>query len=363
VIYDLARPLLFALDPERAHQLALRKLTRAYELGLTRWLRPAVPDDPVEVFGVRFRNPVGLAAGLDKNGACVDALGELGFGFIELGTVTPRPQPGNPRPRMFRLPSAQALINRLGFNNDGVASFVARVGSSRAFSAHGGVLGLNIGKNADTPIEHALDDYLTCLREVYPLLIERPGYVTVNISSPNTRDLRSLQGEDQLRDLLRGLCDERRRLADRHGKRVPMAIKIAPDLDDIDLPRIADSVVECEFDALIATNTTTARDRVAGLANAEQAGGLSGAPLNARSTAVVSALARHLRGRLPIIGVGGILNGADALAKIEAGASLIQLYTGLVYRGPRLIAECRRALRTKQHGTTRWTASNSAQAD
>jgi len=344
VIYEIARPLLFALDPENAHHLTLDKLARAHRLGVLRWLRPSVPDQPVDIFGVRFRNPVGLAAGLDKNGAYVEALGELGFGFVEVGTVTPRPQPGNAKPRMFRLPTAQALINRLGFNNDGVAAFVAHVRAHDAFSSSGGVLGLNIGKNADTPIERALDDYLTCLREIYPLLAQRAGYVTINISSPNTRDLRSLQREDQLKDLLSAMREERSRLADRHGKRVPMAVKIAPDLDDLDLPRVADTAVDCEVDAIIATNTTIARERVAGLHNANQPGGLSGAPLFARSTAVIGALARHLQGRLPIIGVGGIMTGADAVAKIEAGASLVQLCTGLVYRGPALVGECRRAL-------------------
>jgi dihydroorotate dehydrogenase len=363
VIYEIARPLLFALDAEKAHDLTLLKLGHAHRLGLTRWLQPVLADDPVEVFGLRFRNPVGLAAGLDKNGAYVDALGALGFGLVEVGTVTPRPQAGNPKPRMFRLPAAQALINRLGFNNEGLAHFLAHVGENRAFTAAGGVLGLNIGKNADTPIERALDDYGECLRAVYPTLVERPGYITVNISSPNTRDLRSLQGEDQLKSLLLGLRDQRRRLADQYGKRVPMAVKIAPDLPDLDLPRVADTVVECEVDAIIATNTTVARDRVAGLPNADQTGGLSGAPLAARATAVVGALARHLQGRLPIIGVGGIMTGADARAKIAAGASLVQLYTGLVYRGPALIAECRRALQTNKRGAKGWTGSNSARAD
>jgi len=361
VFYEIARPLLFALDAEKAHHLGLKELSRAHRLGLTHWLRPRVDDDPVEAFGLTFRNPVGLAAGLDKNASCIDAFGELGFGFIEVGTVTPRPQAGNPKPRMFRLPGARAVINRLGFNNDGLASFAAAVRSSGAFTAGGGVLGLNIGKNADTPIEHALDDYLTCLREIYPLLTERPGYVTVNISSPNTRDLRSLQAKDQLEDLLRGLRDERRRLADRYGRRVPLVVKIAPDLEDADLPQLADTVVDCEGDAIIATNTTVARDGVAGLRNAEQAGGLSGAPLFARSNAVIAALARHLQGRLPIIGVGGIMSGADAREKLAAGASLVQLYTGLIYRGPGLVAECRRALRNEQ-GTTTWKKSNSERA-
>ena len=344
MIYEIARPLLFALDPEKAHDVVLHKLARAHDFGLTRWLPRTLPDDPIELFGLHFRNRVGLAAGLDKNGAYIDALGDLGFGFIEVGTVTPRAQPGNPKPRMFRLPAADALINRLGFNNDGLQNFIARVRSSNAFLARGGIVGLNIGKNAATPIDRALDDYLECLRAVYPLLVERPGYVTVNISSPNTRDLRSLQGDDQLRTLLGALAAERQRLADKHGKRVPIAVKISPDLEDAELPRIADTAVESGIDAIIATNTTTARDGIAGMKHAEQTGGLSGAPLTTRSTTVIAALARHLRGRLPIIGVGGILRGADAVAKIAAGASLVQLYTGLIYRGPGLVVECRKAL-------------------
>ncbi len=344
MLYDLARPFFFALDPETAHDLAFAGLARAHALGLTRLARPRLPADPVDAMGLRFPNPVGLAAGLDKNAAYIDALGDFGFGFIEVGTVTPRPQPGNPKPRLFRLPQARALINRMGFNNDGLERFVANIEASRQFSAAGGVLGLNLGKNADTPIEKALDDYALGLRAAYPLLLQRPGYVAINISSPNTKDLRSLQGSSALRALLRGLAAERARLADRHGKRVPIAVKIAPDLDDADLPRVADALVAHGMDALIATNTTIARERVAGLAHADEAGGLSGAPLFPRSTEVVRILAAHLRGALPIIGVGGILSGADAAAKLDAGATLVQIYTGLIYRGPALVAECRRAL-------------------
>jgi dihydroorotate dehydrogenase len=340
-LYELARPFIFTLDPETAHHLAFSNLERAHALGLTRLLRPHVADDPVEAMGLAFPNPVGLAAGLDKNGEHIDALADFGFGFIEVGTVTPRPQPGNPPPRLFRLPQAQALINRMGFNNDGLDRFVANVAASRNRSI---VLGLNIGKNATTAIERALDDYLACLRGVYPLLLERPGYVAVNISSPNTKDLRSLQGGAELTALLKGLRKARRQLEDAHGRRVPLAVKIAPDLEDAELPRIADALVAHEVDAVIATNTTVARDGVAGLPHAEEAGGLSGAPLAARSTAVVRRLARHLKGALPIIGVGGILRGDDAVAKIEAGASLVQLYTGIIYRGPALVGECRRAI-------------------
>lgn len=345
VLYEFARPLLFALDPETAHELTLAKLQRAHRLGLTRLMRPHLAADPVDAMGLRFPNPVGLAAGLDKNAEHIDALGDFGFGFIEVGTVTPRPQSGNPKPRLFRLPAARALINRFGFNNCGIEQFVVHVQANRAFSAGGGVLGLNIGKNADTPVARALDDYVLCLRRVYPLLTDGHGYVTVNISSPNTAGLRELQGGDALTALLRGLRDERARLADRHGARVPLAVKIAPDLDDAELARVADALVGHEVDAVIATNTTVARPDVAGLPHANEAGGLSGAPLMERSTAVVRVLARHLQGRLPIIGVGGILSGADAAAKIAAGASLVQIYTGLIYRGPALVGECRRAIR------------------
>ncbi len=344
MLYDLARPFFFALDPETAHDLAFAALARAHALGLTRRACPRVPADPVDAMGLRFPNPVGLAAGLDKNAAYVDALGDFGFGFIEVGTVTPLPQPGNPRPRLFRLPKAAALINRMGFNNEGLERFVANVAASRTFSAAGGVLGLNLGKNAATPIERALDDYALGLRAVYPLLVERAGYVAINISSPNTKNLRSLQGASALDALLGGLGAERARLADRHGKRVPIAVKIAPDLDDADLPRVADALVAHGMDAVIATNTTIARDCVVGLEHAEETGGLSGAPLRERSTEVVRILAAHLKGALPIVGVGGILSGADALAKVQAGATLVQIYTGLIYRGPALVAECRRAL-------------------
>ncbi len=344
MLYDLARPFVFRFDPETAHDLAFGNLERAHRLGLTRLLRPHVADDPVTVMGLRFPNPVGLAAGLDKNAEHLDALGDMGFGFIEVGTVTPKPQPGNPKPRAFRLPKAQALINRMGFNNHGVDRFVANVALARDFSARGGVIGLNIGKNATTPIEQALDDYLACLRKVHPLLEHRAGYIAVNISSPNTRNLRALQDDAALAALLAGLRDERARLADRSGKRVPMAVKIAPDLNDEALPRIADTLVAHGADAVIATNTTVARDTVQGLPHAEEAGGLSGAPVRARATEVIALLHRHLQGTLPIIGVGGIMDGVAAVEKIAAGASLVQLYTGLIYRGPALVGECRRAL-------------------
>jgi dihydroorotate dehydrogenase len=335
-MYSLARTLLFALDPEAAHDLSLRALRSAHAIGAARLSQPRLPDDPVEAMGLCFPNPVGLAAGLDKNGAFIEPLSALGFGFVEVGTVTPRPQPGNPRPRVFRLPQAHALINRLGFNNEGVPAMLARL---QTLPPHI-VLGVNLGKNADTPLQNAADDYVAGLQAVYP----HAHYVAVNISSPNTRDLRALQGGGELDALLTRLDQARARLADQHARRVPIAVKIAPDLPDAELIRIADSLVAHGVDAVIATNTTVARDRVATLPDGQQAGGLSGQPLFERSTQVVRVLAQHLKGALPIIGVGGILAGADAVGKLRAGAALVQLYTGLIYRGPRLIAECRRAL-------------------
>ncbi len=336
-LYGLARPLLFAMDPERAHEFTLHNLQRAHDLGATRLCASApLNTDPVRVMGLDFPNPVGLAAGLDKNAAHIDALGDLGFGFLELGTVTPRPQPGNPKPRMFRLPRAQGLINRLGFNNDGVEKFVANVQRSH----YTGVLGLNIGKNASTPIANAIDDYRAGLAAVHA----HAGYVTVNISSPNTRDLRDLQRDEELEHLLTALEIERDRLAQAQGRRVPLAVKIAPDLEEAQLLRIADALVAHRVDGVIATNTTIAREAVAGLAHASEAGGLSGRPLRQRSTQVVARLAQHLRGALPIIAVGGILEARDALEKVRVGASLVQIYTGLIYRGPALVEECRTAL-------------------
>jgi len=356
VLYEFARPFIFALDPEAAHELAFANLRRAHAVGLTRWLAPHVADDPVEVMGLRFRNPIGLAAGLDKNGAHVDALARLGFGFVEVGTVTPRPQPGNPKPRLFRLPAAEALINRLGFNNAGLEQFIVNVKESGQNSAGNTVLGLNLGKNADTPIERALDDYAIGMRKVYPLLVKQPGYIAINISSPNTRNLRALQGTSALAHLLAGLEEERLRLADRHGARVPMAVKIAPDLEDDDLPRVANALVAHGVDAVIATNTTIARPGVEGLRHADEAGGLSGAPLLARSTEVVRKLSDHLRGKLPIIAVGGVMRGADAVEKIEAGASLVQIYTGLIYHGPALVGACRRAVLAQRRASQRSAA-------
>ncbi|MDQ3188798.1 MAG: quinone-dependent dihydroorotate dehydrogenase [Pseudomonadota bacterium] len=341
MLYKLARPWLFSLDPEAAHALSLAALQRAHALGIARFAFKRPNDSPVHIMGLKFPNPVGLAAGLDKTAAHIDALGSLGFGFIEVGTVTPRPQPGNAKPRMFRLTRAQALINRLGFNNEGVDQFVTNVREHRTFRAGGGIIGLNIGKNADTPIAHALDDYLTCLRRVY----DDADYVAVNVSSPNTQDLRSLQSVRQLARLLTGMTEERKRLEDRHGKRVPLAVKIAPDLADAAVAQIADALVEHEVDAVIATNTTIVRDTVKGHRHADEAGGLSGRPLTERATQVVQLLSSHLQGALPIIAVGGIMSGADAVKKFEAGASLVQIYTGFIYAGPRLITECVEAIR------------------
>ena len=339
--YSLLRPWLFCLDPEQAHNLTLTNLDRAQRWGLLDKLVSRPIADPQRVCGIEFPNPVGLAAGLDKDGKHIDALAALGFGFLEIGTVTPRPQPGNPKPRMFRLPEAQAIINRMGFNNDGVEACVTRVRRSRYWQS-GGVLGLNIGKNASTPIEEASSDYVFGMEAVYDIAT----YITVNISSPNTKNLRALQGEDMLRDLLRNLDDARKRLSDQTGIRKPVFLKIAPDLDRDDIHLIADLLVEFGMDAVIATNTTIARDAVQGLEYGEEAGGLSGGPVRAASNAVIKTLKARLGDRLPIIGVGGILSGADAREKIRSGASLVQLYSGLIYRGPDLVNECAKALRS-----------------
>jgi dihydroorotate dehydrogenase len=349
MIYSLARPLLFMLDPETAHDLTLHtaRTTDRFRFKLEQLkalFQPALvgPSAIVpsltahRVMGIDFPNPVGLAAGLDKNGEFIDALARLGFGFIEIGTVTPRPQTGNTRPRMFRIREAHALINRLGFNNEGVERVVENVKRAR----YRGVLGINIGKNADTPLERAVDDYVACLRKVYP----HASYVTVNISSPNTRDLRQLQQAGELDRLLGTIKTEQHRLADAHGRQVPIAVKIAPDLDAQQIASIAGLLQRHRVEAVIATNTTTARDGVAGMAHADETGGLSGAPLTARSTGVVREISRALQGAIPVIAVGGIMRGADAGDKIAAGASLVQIYTGLVYRGPALIRECLAAL-------------------
>jgi len=340
-LYTLARPLLFSLDAEAAHNFTMPALRRAAALGLAGGLVRRPPPDPRTVMGITFPNPVGLAAGLDKDGRYIDGLASLGFGFIEIGTVTPRAQPGNPRPRMFRLPAAQGIINRMGFNNGGVDAFVANVQASRFYQERQGVLGLNIGKNADTPIERAADDYLICLRKVYPYA----SYVTVNISSPNTKNLRQLQGASELDDLLGQLKAEQAKLADQHGRYVPVVLKIAPDIDSDQIHNIAGALLRHKIDGVIATNTTLDRRAVEGMRHANEQGGLSGAPVFELSNTVIRALKDEVGDALPIIGVGGILAGADARAKIAAGAQLVQLYSGLVYRGPALVRECAEALR------------------
>ena len=335
-LYPFARPFLFALDPETAHELTFANLDRAARIGVAQLLGAHLPATPVNVMGIEFPNPVGLAAGLDKNALHLAGLATLGFGYLEAGTVTPRPQPGNPKPRMFRLPQAQALINRLGFNNGGVEQFVANMQRTK----FRGVLGVNIGKNFDTPNDRAADDYLHCLRAVHPYA----SYVAINISSPNTKGLRDLQQEDALKALLTAIKREQELLAQKHGRHVPVAVKIAPDLTDDAIRGIARLLALLRLDGVIATNTTISRDGVTGLPHADEGGGLSGAPLRARSTAVIATLAKALDGALPIIGVGGILSGDDAREKIAAGAALVQIYTGLIYRGPALVAECVRAL-------------------
>ena len=336
MLYSLARPVLFTLDPERAHELTLASLRLLERSGVASVFAGTAPARPVRVMGLEFPNALGLAAGLDKNGEYVDALAALGFGFVEIGTVTPRPQPGNPKPRMFRLPAARALINRLGFNNHGVEHMLANLARAR----YRGVLGINIGKNVDTPIERAADDYEFCLAKVYA----HASYITVNISSPNTKDLRQLQGADELGALAGKLKTEQKRLADAHGRYVPLVLKIAPDLDDAQIDAIARCVLKHRIDGVIATNTTISRAGVAGLAHATETGGLSGAPLREMSTGVIRKLARLLEGEVPIIGAGGVMSAADAREKLAAGASLVQIYTGLIYRGPQLVGEIRRAL-------------------
>ncbi len=335
-MYGLLRPFLFQMDPEDAHGVSLAGLELASRLKLGRLVAGSAPDAPVKLMGMTFPNPVGLAAGLDKNGEHIDALAALGFGFIEVGSVTPRPQPGNPRPRIFRLTGANAIINRLGFNNQGVDYLVTNLQNMR----YRGIVGVNIGKNLDTPIDAAEGDYLICLERVYAYA----SYVTVNVSSPNTKNLRQLQASDALKSLLAAIVRTRDRLARVHGKRMPLALKIAPDLNDEELGAIARLVLAHGLDAVIATNTTIARDAVRGLPHGDEAGGLSGAPVFAPSNRVIRLLATEFAGRVPIIGAGGIFSGEDARAKLDAGASLVQMYSGLIYRGPRLISEVRRAL-------------------
>jgi dihydroorotate dehydrogenase len=338
--YSLARPLLFALDAETAHEVTMNSLARLQGTALECTFGNATVDDPIELAGLRFPNRVGLAAGLDKNARCIDGLGAMGFGFVEVGTVTPKAQPGNPKPRLFRLPQANALINRLGFNNDGLEAFIANVQRS-SFRNKGRILGLNIGKNAATPIEDATSDYLIGLEGVYP----HADYVTVNISSPNTKNLRALQGDEALDGLLGAIAARREALALSHGRRVPVFVKIAPDLDAAQVEVIAATLLRHGMDGVVATNTTISRDAVKGLPHAEEAGGLSGAPVLEASNRVIGQLRAALGASFPIIGVGGILSAEDAVSKIRAGADVVQIYTGLIYRGPQLVADAARAIR------------------
>ncbi|MEO5607577.1 MAG: quinone-dependent dihydroorotate dehydrogenase [Polaromonas sp.] len=336
--YALARPFLFGLDPETAHELTMASLARTQGTPLQMAYCTSRVIDPIELAGLKFPNRVGMASGLDKNARCIDGLAAMGFGFVEVGTVTPKAQSGNPKPRMFRLPEANALINRLGFNNDGLDAFLANVRQSsvRKPGVQGGLLlGLNIGKNAATPIENAVDDYLICLDGVYPYA----DYVTVNISSPNTKNLRALQSDEALDALLGQIAERRETLAAQHGKRVPIFVKIAPDLDEAQVDVIAATLKRHAMDGVVATNTTLSRDAVKGLRHAEETGGLSGAPVLAASNRVIGQLRAALGQGFPIIGVGGILSGADAVSKIKAGADVVQIYTGLIYKGPALVAE------------------------
>jgi len=336
MLYDLLRPAIFAFDAETAHHLSINALAAA---GRIKGPGKPAPGAPIRVMGLDFPNRVGLAAGLDKNGEAIDGLSGIGFGSLEIGTITPRPQPGNPKPRLFRVPEAKGIINRMGFNNAGVDALLANVAASR-FARNGGILGINIGKNFDTPIENAADDYLICLDKVYAAA----SYITVNISSPNTKNLRDLQRDDALDDLLAKVMARRDELADKLGKKKPIVLKIAPDLDEIQVKAIADALRRHHVEGVIATNTTLSREGVEHLPNGNEAGGLSGAPVFKKSTEIVRQLAMHLQGEVPIIAAGGILSGADARAKIDAGAVLVQVYSGLIYRGPCLIREIARAL-------------------
>ena len=329
MLYSLARPMLFSLSPERAHELTLSLLKSAHKIGLA---RQHIAPKPVTCMGIEFPNPVGLAAGLDKNGAYIDALAAMGFGFIEIGTITPRPQAGNPQPRLFRIPEAKAIINRMGFNNDGVDQLIENVKSSK----FKGILGINIGKNADTPVENAVDDYLICLEKVY----HYASYITVNISSPNTKNLRSLQSGDALTELLETLKQRQLELAEQYHHYVPLVLKVAPDLTEEDIEFIANQLLQFKIDGLIVTNTTLSRVGVESLPYGNEAGGLSGAPAFEKSTECLRQFAKRLNGQIPLIGVGGITQGEHALAKKDAGASLVQIYSGLIYTGPSLIKDC-----------------------
>ncbi|HEX3895108.1 MAG TPA: quinone-dependent dihydroorotate dehydrogenase [Rudaea sp.] len=341
-MYALAKPFFFCLDAERAHDLGLAAVETAYRTGLNSLLSAKPAPLPTRVFGVDFPNPVGLAAGLDKNGTHIDALASLGFGFIEIGTTTPRPQSGNPKPRMWRLPEHEAVINRLGFNNDGVDALLRNADRSK----FRGVLGINIGKNKDTPNERAIDDYLFCLERVYA----RATYVTVNISSPNTQGLRDLQEEETLTRFIGTLREAQERLASKHGRK-PMLLKIAPDLGDAELDGMAAVLLDAGIDGVICTNTTIDHSRVQGAPHAEETGGLSGKPLFDKATSVLRKMTDRIGRKIPVVGVGGILSGADAVAKMDAGASLVQFYTGMIYRGPNLIEECVESIRKRATAT------------
>ncbi len=338
-MYSFIRPLLFSLDPETAHRAAIRMLRIMHHAGIV-GVRGAAPvRNPKTVMGLTFPNMLGLAAGLDKNGEAIDSLGALGFGFLEVGTVTPRPQPGNPRPRLFRVQEANAVINRMGFNNDGVDALVERLKSRR----YKGVLGVNIGKNADTPVDEAWLDYRTCMRRIYPYA----DYIAINISSPNTPRLRNLQDPSKLNSLIDKVKNEQHGLLQEHGRHVPVAIKISPDLEMPELERLAEILLEHEIDGVIATNTTTDRSGIEGMEVAGEEGGLSGEPLKIHSSEIIHSLKRMMKGRIPIIGVGGIMSGKDAVEKIKAGADLVQIYTGLIYRGPGLISEILKTVQDK----------------
>ncbi|MBL6985949.1 MAG: quinone-dependent dihydroorotate dehydrogenase [Methylobacter sp.] len=335
-LYPVLRPVLFSLDPETAHEVTLKLLNAAYISGLSKLIYPKINLKPTKVMGLNFKNPLGLAAGLDKNGDYINALAALGFGFVEIGTVTPRPQPGNPKPRLFRLPEHQAIINRMGFNNLGIDHLLTQVKQS----GYSGILGINIGKNFDTPIEQAADDYLIGLRKAYT----SASYITINISSPNTKNLRQLQQGDEIKSLISALKEEQLKLQQEHGKYVPLALKIAPDLSSDEITHIARLLLEFDIDGVIATNTTIARDLIADHPLANEAGGLSGAPVKEQSTIVVRGLAAELNGKIPIIAAGGILTAADAQEKLAEGASLVQIYSGLIYRGPQLIEDIVKSL-------------------
>lgn len=337
-MYSLIHPLLFSLKPETAHSVSMASLEFSYKLGISTRLYPTV-ENPTELMGLKFPNKIGLSAGLDKNGDHIDALGSLGFGFIEIGTVTPRPQPGNPTPRLFRLPAANAIINRMGFNNYGVDHLVKNA-KARKFP---GILGINVGKNFDTPLENAAEDYLACIRAAY----DSADYLAVNISSPNTPGLRDLQRGDELSQLTQKLVAEVRQLDQQSNRRVPLTVKIAPDLEPDEIREMADTIVAAGVDGIIATNTTIDKSAVAGLKLGQEQGGLSGAPVREQSTLVIRTLAEHLQGAVPIIGVGGIETAEHAIEKVQAGADLVQIYTGFIYRGPAMISEIAKALSPK----------------